>query len=657
MAMLRLDEIKSCSGRSKSPRKVGKRVGGAVYVHISALGDLADRELTQVEAARARIGEHWNVAKITPTGVTLLAYEDFDVAAFPRLRHAWRTTAEGVDHDDYTRRDNPPILHRKELLLGANDPRVELFADLTRQAVERGLFADPHRIGTAHAWEKRLEDAGLVVIGHRLADRAAPVARHRTAIVRNRLSTPMQQLVLHGLIAEGISVFDYGCGQGDDIRVLRESGIEASGWDPYFAPAGARLEAEVVNLGFVLNVIETPGERIEVLRRAFSLARRVLAVSTMVTGQRPLDGLRPHGDGHLTSRGTFQKYFAQSELRELVAEALSCDPVAVAPGVVFAFRLTEDGQDFLERRQSRQRQWPAGLGAGPSLRILQDSVERSRLTPLIDDVAASWLRLGRPPLRDEITPSTSAALRDTGLSLERAKRFAADQVGHDRLIASESSRREDLTLFLAMCKFGRRSGVGLSERLRRDVRHFFSSLTKAEEVGTAFLFSLGKVDTLAAAAAEVAEQKLGHRLGSLVHFQREALDRMPLAIRGFVACVTVIHGGLDEVDVIAIDIEERRATLYRIPDFEARLPLVTRSTKVSLPRQDLHDRIYEEGRRSIFLARSRYAAEEIETIERETLEAKIRRALRIPEDRLTCREDKLAEVLRASARNGISSVS
>ncbi|SEG70900.1 DNA phosphorothioation-associated putative methyltransferase [Methylobacterium sp. 190mf] len=487
MAMLRHEEVKSCSGRSKSPRKVGKRVGGAAYVHISALGELADEERAQIEAARERIGEHWNVAKITTKGVSLLAYEDFETAAFPRLRHAWRLKTDGVDHDDYTQRDNPPILHRKELLLGANDPRVELFADLTRQIVERGLLADPHRIGTARAWEKRLEQAGVVVIGHRLADRAAPIARHRTAIARNRLSAPMQQLVLHGFIADKVSVFDYGCGQGDDIRVLRESGIEASGWDPYFAPAAPRAEAEVVNLGFVLNVIEAPGERIEVLRRAFSLARRVLAVSTMVTGQRPADGLRSHGDGHLTSRGTFQKYFAQSELRELIAEALGRDPVAVAPGVMFAFRQAEDEQEFLERRQSRERQWPSGVGLGPSLRIAQDNVQRSRFTPLVDDVAATWLELGRPPLRDEISPLTSAALRDAGLSLERATRLAADRVGHDRLIASAISRREDLTLFLAMCKFRRRSDASLSERLRRDVRHFFSSLAKAEEAGTVTL--------------------------------------------------------------------------------------------------------------------------------------------------------------------------
>jgi hypothetical protein len=42
---------------------------------------------------------------------------------------------------------------------------------------------------------------------------------------------------------------------------------------PVYAPNGARREADVVNLGYVVNVMEDPSERREVLRRAWSLAR------------------------------------------------------------------------------------------------------------------------------------------------------------------------------------------------------------------------------------------------------------------------------------------------------------------------------------------------------------------------------------------------
>ena len=32
------------------------------------------------------------------------------------------------------------------------------------------------------------------------------------------------------------SLFDYGCGRGDDVRGLVENGLDAAGWDPYYAP-------------------------------------------------------------------------------------------------------------------------------------------------------------------------------------------------------------------------------------------------------------------------------------------------------------------------------------------------------------------------------------------------------------------------------------
>ncbi len=47
------------------------------------------------------------------------------------------------------------------------------------------------------------------------------------------------------------------------------------------------IESEVVNLGFVLNVIENPEERIEVLNKSWSLAKRILAVSVLVGREIP----------------------------------------------------------------------------------------------------------------------------------------------------------------------------------------------------------------------------------------------------------------------------------------------------------------------------------------------------------------------------------
>ena len=109
-----------------------------------------------------------------------------------------------------------------------------------------------------------------------------PIARHRTAQRRTDLSSPIRILMDLGFLDGKLSLFDYGCGRGDDLRLLNAMNIPASGWDPVFLPDDAQQPADIVNLGFVLNVIEDPKERSETLRSAYVLARRVLIVSVML---------------------------------------------------------------------------------------------------------------------------------------------------------------------------------------------------------------------------------------------------------------------------------------------------------------------------------------------------------------------------------------
>jgi len=82
------------------------------------------------------------------------------------------------------------------------------------------------------------------------------ISRHKTAMTRVNFSRPIQIALSLGLISSGCSVFDYGCGKGDDLRGLNSSGITCSGWDPIYRPEGEKKEADVVNLGYVINVIE-----------------------------------------------------------------------------------------------------------------------------------------------------------------------------------------------------------------------------------------------------------------------------------------------------------------------------------------------------------------------------------------------------------------
>ena len=109
--------------------------------------------------------------------------------------------------------------------------------------------------------------------------------------------------------------------RGDDIRNLSDNAIKVSGWDPHYAPEQPKLLADIVNLGFVINVIENYQERLDALIGAYNLAKDVLVVSAMLFNQNAFRG-QALNDGVITQCNTFQKYYTQSELKEFLTDTL-----------------------------------------------------------------------------------------------------------------------------------------------------------------------------------------------------------------------------------------------------------------------------------------------------------------------------------------------
>ncbi len=82
------------------------------------------------------------------------------------------------------------------------------------------------------------------------------IARHKTAIRRPSFSLPIKCLLRDGLLDSSRTFFDYGCGHGQDLKLLADMDIECHGWDPAFQPDAQRQPAAIVNIGYVINVIE-----------------------------------------------------------------------------------------------------------------------------------------------------------------------------------------------------------------------------------------------------------------------------------------------------------------------------------------------------------------------------------------------------------------
>ncbi len=338
---------------------------------------------------------------------------------------------------------NPPILHRKELLLPSDDPQREVCAALTAAAEAIGLFDEPTLIGYGRQWQAlvrekgyRIEGYALLPLGNDECDLAAvdehdrrhigwQASRQLTALVRYGLSAPVQSLARCGFLDGRYRIFDYGCGRGDDVRGLRENGLNASGWDPFYAPDNPIGAADIVNLGFVINVIEDFDERVRALTRAWSLAERLLVVSVMLANQNDPRGER-FRDGVMTQRGTFQKYFSQSEIKAFLEQFLDEEAIPVAPGVLYVFRDKDAEQRFLVdryRSKSNRLREPSPRPRQREQRVRPDrGAERYRAyrEPL-DRLWDLWLTLGRKPDKSEV--EDLVVLTEGFGSLPRALRF------------------------------------------------------------------------------------------------------------------------------------------------------------------------------------------------------------------------------------------
>ena len=152
----------------------GKHVGRFSYYHRT-LAETREGVLARLEEIRREVHDEpfaFNVVKLdTRSCVSFLWYGDFETAAFPALMAALscdisRGTARRTI---YSERCNPPILHRKELLLPADSRLVPDAARLTKELERLGAFDDPHRIGTKDGWTNRLTALGVNLDGGDLA--------------------------------------------------------------------------------------------------------------------------------------------------------------------------------------------------------------------------------------------------------------------------------------------------------------------------------------------------------------------------------------------------------------------------------------------------------------------------------------------------------
>lgn len=402
----------------------------------------------------------------------------------------------------------------------------------------------------------------------------------RTAISRTSLSRPVALGVDDGLIRQDRTFFDYGCGRGDDLLRLHKMGFQVSGWDPAFFPDEERKPADVVNLGYVVNVIEDPDERVVVLAAAWDLAQKALIVAARLDWEATDAAVDFKGDGIVTGKRTFQKFYTQEELRQWLERVLDRRPVAAAPGVFYLFRDETEQQLFSVNRVSRQRRLPSRDECKELLTHHEELIE-----PLLMFIT----QRGRLPVDDELPTAPQLAQRFG--SVARAFSLLRRATGNDRWDRIRHERRSDVLVYLALAAFPKRPRFGvLPDELRHDVRAFFGSYKSGCAEADALLFSAGNQDAIDQACRNATVGKL---LPNALYVHHTALEHLSPVLRVYEGCARQLAGTVEGLTLVKLFRQRARVSYLSYEDFDrVAHPALQNAVVADLARLDLYFRDY-----------------------------------------------------------------
>jgi len=569
-----------------------KKVGPNYYILRENLGLLQAELWERIYQARKRVDEekyqNCNVIKVSDFSgrVSFLRYQNLETNPFPKLISSMSVSidTERVTERRYDDWDSPPILHRKELLFGETHPRYDEFATLTRILEKLGLFSETSRIGRSKDWERLIKERRITIDGHKVIPAKASnhsisqVQRHRTALVRNSLSLPFKAAFKNNLICEDATIFDYGCGRGDDVKLLQTEGFDVVGWDPHFAPDGKKRASDIVNLGYVLNVVEDPIERLEVLEKAFSYANKLLVVSALSVGAHKEPKGRRFRDGVITQRGTFQKYFEHSELGEFISSGLGSEPVSLGTGIYAVFKTDIEREEFLSKRR----------------RVTQPSARRRLKPDLLDSdedrefAQRFWdfcIGLARQPTQGEVPSDLELWVYEKFKTHKRAFNWFLKNFDQNDFEDAVNTRANALLTYVALTIFrGKSPRTTIGPQVKRDAKYFWGSFKNATEKAESALFALGDTDFVSSLIQETYAAGIG-QVDEKARYWVSVSDlvKLPAELQIIFGMAEWLHGDFSEGHVVRYRPETGKVHLFKYDHFESyEFPLLSKTIRISL---------------------------------------------------------------------------
>ncbi|NRA83918.1 MAG: DNA phosphorothioation-associated putative methyltransferase [Gammaproteobacteria bacterium] len=607
---------------------VGKKLPDAIYFHRDAF-EHAPEGLTKFIVAVAKAlkikDEDWNLVKVFRADfkLSLLHYPDFFSDSYPAIEQSVTVDLSKLSHriTQYRTSDNPPILHRKETMLPPSHKCFDEFRMITQEGEAAGLYENSRMIGFKNSWLRLIAKHGYELVDGRLFRNSAVCAevnedkeidRHKTAIVRHELSAPMKSVAKNGFLSGEYSVFDYGCGRGDDLRELEAHGIEVLGWDPNFRPDADKVNSDIVNIGFVINVIEDQDERIDAILNAWELSDKLLVISAMLANESYLAQFTPYKDGVITSRNTFQKYYSQTELKSYIERVLDQEPIAISPGIFYVFKDKNLEQQFLKNRHKRSYQWQQ-LTVPKPVSEDQARILFTQHHELLESFWLSCLAYGRCPANDEFRESEK--IKEIIGSNKKALKLVTDWFGDEELKLAQIMRQEDLLIYFALAMFEKRKAyTHQPDDLKRDIKAFFDTYKIAQHQAKELLFNIANVEQITAECIQAKETlpaaKLAfeHDIPHSLTLHKKFIDLLSPLLRVYVFSAMQLYGQLDDIQLIKIHITSGKVTLLGYEGFDTTpLPQLKERVKINMITQDVYFFDYvDEHRRPVLLDKDEF---------------------------------------------------
>ncbi|HEY9807744.1 MAG TPA: DNA phosphorothioation-associated putative methyltransferase [Halomicronema sp.] len=548
---------------------LGKHLPNALYVHVSGIFSLDPllRLYEKLAFIAAGFPEKVTLVKFQTDKpkISYLFYPDFDKDPHPALQFSMVVGMENLEvtSRDYADTNNPPVLHRKETFVMPNYPCYQDFAELTHQEELLGLLDETRGIGMKIGWQQRLNSQKIAFNNHWLVCRIdcgweelnLRIDRHKAAMVRSSLSKPVRTALEANLFTEETTFFDYGCGYGGDVNRLKEKGYKSEGWDPYYFPENGKIAADIVNIGYVINVIEDMAERQQALREAWDLTKKLLIVSAQILVDNYQQGWMVYGDGIITSRNTFQKYYEQEELKTYIDQILEVDSIPIGLGIYFVFR-DEGEAEVYKALKFRSRTTTPRIEK--VFKRFEDYQEL--LTPLMKFVTER----GRLPAKGELASEVEIKAEFGTFRRAFDVILRATEIKEWETITQK--RREDLLVYLALSRFSRRpKPVELNFETKEDIKALFGSYKQACREADALLFSIGHLNIIRESCEN---SSVGKIWPNSFLFHVSALEFLEPLLRVYEGCASRTIGRLEKFNVIKLSTKIPKISYLFYPDFD-----------------------------------------------------------------------------------------